>query len=75
MRVRVRVRVKDLSGEFVQTIETRQGHKIACLEEVAYNNGWLSRDQLQSIGKKFSNSSYGKYILSLLSESVLNPSW
>ena len=58
------------ASQFVQTIETRQGHKIACLEEVAYNNGWLSREQLQSIGENFSNSSYGKYILSLLSESV-----
>ena len=63
------------ASQFVQTIETRQGHKIACLEEVAYNNGWLSRDQLESIGKNFSNSSYGKYILSLLSESALNPSY
>jgi glucose-1-phosphate thymidylyltransferase len=63
------------ASQFVETIETRQGYKIACLEEVAFNNGWLSRDQIQAIGKKFSKSSYGRYILSLLSESVLSPSW
>lgn len=51
---------------FVQTIEARQGYKIACLEEIAYNNGWLSRDELLKISKRLSKNSYGKYISSLL---------
>lgn len=51
---------------FVQTIEARQGYKIACLEEIAYNNGWLSRDELLKISKRLSKNNYGKYIFSLL---------
>ena len=51
---------------FVQTIEARQGYKIACLEEIAYNNGWLSKDELLKISKRLSKNSYGKYIFSLL---------
>jgi glucose-1-phosphate thymidylyltransferase len=54
------------AAQFVATIETRQGYQIACLEEIAYNNEWLSREQMKAIGKELSNSSYGKYIQSLL---------
>ena len=60
------------AAQFVETIETRQGYKIACLEEVAYNNGWLSDDQLLEIGKGLSKNSYGSYILSLLSDNIDN---
>lgn len=51
---------------FVQTIEHRQGFKIACLEEIAFNNGWLSDSDLKEIGKALSKSSYGEYLLDLL---------
>jgi glucose-1-phosphate thymidylyltransferase len=54
------------AAQFVETIETRQGYQIACLEEIAYNNGWLSREQMKAIGKELSNCIYGKYIQSLL---------
>jgi glucose-1-phosphate thymidylyltransferase len=54
------------AAQFVETIETRQGYQIACLEEIAYNKGWLSREQMKAVGKELSNSSYGKYIQSLL---------
>ena len=54
------------AAQFVETIETRQGYQIACLEEIAYNNKWLTIEQMKAIGKGLSNSSYGKYILSLL---------
>ena len=53
---------------FVDTIERRQGFKIACLEEIAFNNGWLSAEQLQKSGRILSKNSYGKYLLSLLDE-------
>jgi glucose-1-phosphate thymidylyltransferase len=56
------------AGHFVETIEKRQGYKIACLEEIAFNNGWLDRSQLQMIGKALSKNSYGQYILELLQE-------
>lgn len=53
------------AGMFVETVEKRQGFKIACLEEIAYNNGWLNKDDLKRIGKELSKNSYGQYLLSL----------
>ena len=54
------------AGQFVQTIEKRQGFKIACLEEIAFNQGWLSAEQIKVIAKKFMNNSYGLYLLDLI---------
>ncbi|NYR13204.1 glucose-1-phosphate thymidylyltransferase RfbA [Pseudoalteromonas sp. MIP2626] len=54
------------AGMFVETIEKRQGYKIACLEEIAYNNGWLSSKDLQRIGNLLSKNSYGQYLLDLI---------
>ena len=51
------------AGQFVQTVEHRQGLKIACLEEIAFNNGWLSRSDLLNRAKKFKKSSYGEYLI------------
>lgn len=53
------------AGHFVETIEKRQGYKIACLEEIALNNGWLNREDLQRIGQSLSKNSYGQYLLQL----------
>jgi glucose-1-phosphate thymidylyltransferase len=50
---------------FVETIEQRQGLKIACIEEVAYRMGFIDREQLFQLGNKLGKSSYGKYILAL----------
>ena len=54
------------AGHFVETIEKRQGYKIACLEEIAFNNGWLDKDDLRRIGQSLSKNSYGQYLLSLI---------
>jgi len=54
------------ASSFVQTIEHRQGYKIACLEEIAFNNGWLDTNQLQQIGEALGKSGYGGYLLDLL---------
>lgn len=54
------------ASSFVQTIEHRQGYKIACLEEIAFNNGWLNADDLKKIGKSLSGNGYGDYLLSLV---------
>jgi len=51
---------------FVQTVEKRQGFKIACLEEIAWRNGWLSDDQLASAGEALVKTGYGQYLLDLL---------
>ncbi|MGR3896718.1 MULTISPECIES: glucose-1-phosphate thymidylyltransferase RfbA [Pseudomonas] len=58
------------ASHFVETIEKRQGYKVACLEEIAFNNGWLSVSDLQRIGHSLSKNSYGQYLLSLAKESI-----
>jgi glucose-1-phosphate thymidylyltransferase len=52
---------------FVETIEQRQGLKIACIEEIAYRMGFIDDVQLGKLAHQMSKSNYGKYILSLLS--------
>ncbi|OQM76233.1 glucose-1-phosphate thymidylyltransferase RfbA [Manganibacter manganicus] len=53
---------------FVQTIEHRQGFKIACLEEIALQNKWLDREEVFRVGEMLSKNSYGTYLLSLVEE-------
>lgn len=53
------------AARFVETIETRQGYKIACLEEIAYNQDWLSRSEVNEIGSLLAKTSYGQYLLNL----------
>jgi glucose-1-phosphate thymidylyltransferase len=54
------------AGLFVQTIEKRQGYKIACLEEIAYNKNWIDKDIVLSLAKKFEKNSYGTYLRELV---------
>ena len=54
------------AGQFVQTIEHRQGYKIACLEEIAYNNGWISKEKVLEIAKPLSKNTYGVYLKELV---------
>ena len=56
------------AGMFVETIEKRQGYKIACLEEIALNNGWLSNSQVLEIGKSMKKNDYGQYLISISKE-------
>lgn len=56
------------AGNFVKTIEDRQGMKIACLEEIALSNNWISEDQLKEEIKRHKNSSYSKYLKNLLNK-------
>ena len=53
------------AGQFVQTIEHRQGLIVACLEEIAFHNGWLSVDDLQKSAAALSKTAYGAYLLEL----------
>lgn len=56
------------ASQFVQTIEHRQGLKVACLEEIAFNNGWITVDELKERGEFFKKTGYGQYLLKLYQE-------
>ncbi|MFA5663601.1 glucose-1-phosphate thymidylyltransferase RfbA [Castellaniella sp.] len=58
------------AGAFVRTIELRQGLKVACLEEVAFHQGWLGRDQLLAQGQAMAKTGYGEYLLRLAREAT-----
>ena len=53
------------ASNFVETIQNRQGLKIACLEEIAFNYGWLSRERLAAVGAGMAKNDYGRYLLQL----------
>lgn len=54
------------ASQFVQTVEKRQGFKIACLEEIGLSQGWITRSEVEIIGKSLSKTGYGTYLLNLL---------
>ena len=54
------------AAQFVETIEKRQGYKVACLEEIGFNNGWLTKEQLKEQGAALSKNGYGQYLLALV---------
>lgn len=56
------------ASNFIQTIEERQGLKVACLEEIAYHNGFISKEQLVELAKPLANNQYGQYLLNLAKE-------
>ena len=56
------------ASEFVETVQSRQGFYIACLEEVAWRRGFIDDEQLRKIGNSLEMTDYGKYILSLLED-------
>lgn len=58
------------ASQFVQTVEHRQGLKIACLEEISFNNGWINSDQLLERANFFKKTGYGQYLLKLHKESL-----
>jgi glucose-1-phosphate thymidylyltransferase len=54
------------ASDFVRTIQKRTGLYVACIEEIAYKNGWISKEEFKEIGHQYEKTEYGKYILSLL---------
>lgn len=58
------------AGQFVQTIEHRQGLKISCIEEIAFNKGYISKDQLLELAKPLSKNQYGDYLKSIANQAV-----
>ena len=56
------------AAQFVETLEKRQGYKVACLEEIAFNQGWLSKERLAESAEMMSKNSYGQYLQELVEE-------
>ncbi|MEZ9768230.1 glucose-1-phosphate thymidylyltransferase RfbA [Vibrio breoganii] len=57
------------ASSFVQTIENVQGLKVACLEEIAFNNGWLTKEELIALAKPMMKNDYGQYLMRLVKDS------
>lgn len=53
------------ASNYIESVENRQGLKVACLEEIAYNNKWISKEKLLSIGESMKNNEYGKYLIKI----------
>ena len=53
------------ASTFIEVIEKRQGLKVACLEEIAYKRGWISKEQLKKLAEPMAKNDYGKYLLSI----------
>jgi len=58
------------AGQFIATLEKRQGLKVACPEEVAYRAGWISRDALCAMAQPMVKSGYGRYLLQVADSRV-----
>ena len=56
------------ASQFVETLESRQGLKVACIEEISYQNGWIDDSQLIRLAETYSKSTYGQYLLKVLKE-------
>jgi glucose-1-phosphate thymidylyltransferase len=56
------------AGNFIRTIEKRTGLKIACIEEIAYDNRWIDKKQLKKLAKNLKKTEYGKYLLQRMEE-------
>ncbi|TVP84138.1 MAG: glucose-1-phosphate thymidylyltransferase [Thioalkalivibrio sp.] len=60
------------AGQYIATLEHRQGLKIACLEEIAWRQGWIDREQVEAIAQPLSKNGYGQYLLRILRERVFS---
>jgi glucose-1-phosphate thymidylyltransferase len=56
------------AGHFIATIERRTGLKVACVEEIAYQNGWITKDDLKNLGNELKKTGYGQYLLKVAGE-------
>jgi len=56
------------AGNFIQTIEERQGLKVACVEEIAFRQGWISGRQVAALAAPMVKNEYGRYLLKLLEQ-------
>ncbi len=62
------------AASYIQAIQERQGLKVACIEEIAWRNGWIDTEHLEALGAEMSSNSYGSYLLQLAREEGEGPS-
>ena len=60
------------AGQFIATIEKRTGLKVACIEEIAYKNGWISKEELKKLANELKKTGYGLYLLKILNIDILS---
>jgi glucose-1-phosphate thymidylyltransferase len=58
------------AGQFIATLEKRQGLKVACLEEIAYRSGWITAEQVQKLAQPMLKNGYGQYLLKVINEKI-----
>lgn len=63
------------AASFIQILEERQGFKVACVEEIAYRNGYIDAEQLSKLARPLAKSTYGKYLLNLLTPDSFYERW
>jgi glucose-1-phosphate thymidylyltransferase len=56
------------AGQFIATLEKRQGLKVACPEEIAFRTGWIGSEQVEKLAKPLAKNGYGQYLLNILKE-------
>ena len=59
------------ASNFIHTIESRQGLKVSCVEEIAYKRGFISKEQLKQLAEPLKNSQYGQYLLMLANDKFI----
>jgi len=63
------------ASNFVESIEERQGLKVACLEEIAYRKGYITKDQLAELAKPLLKNQYGQYLMKIMNERIKKANW
>jgi glucose-1-phosphate thymidylyltransferase len=58
------------AGQFISTLEKRQGLKVACPEEIAYRSGWITAEKLEAMAKPMLKNGYGQYLMKVLTDKV-----
>jgi len=58
------------AGNYIATVENRQGLKVCCPEEIAFQNGWIDADQLRELARPLVKSGYGQYLLQLIEQGI-----
>ena len=59
------------AGQFIATLEKRQGRKVVCLEEAAYRNGWIGAEHLEALAQSMRKNNYGRSLMKVLHDQMI----